>query len=83
MILNVCAVDPAFVAHDPVGGGAARWGPGLPVDYTTMLARVNGVPDDQIGLAQADCCRFAARGGRFVGGRGRRGPLTWGGAEGI
>ena len=62
---------------------AARWGPDLPVDDTRMLARVNGVPDDQIGLAQADCCRFAARGGRFVGGRGRRGPLTWGGAEGI
>ena len=49
----------------------------------TMLARVNGLPDDQIGLAQADCCRFAARGGRFVGGRSRTGPLTWGGAEGI
>jgi hypothetical protein len=49
----------------------------------TMLARVNGVPDDQIGLAQADCCLFAARGGRFVGGRSRTGPLTCGGAEGI
>jgi hypothetical protein len=40
-------------------------------------------PTTQIGLAQADCCRFAARGGRFLGGRRRGGPLTWGGAEGI
>jgi Bifunctional DNA primase/polymerase, N-terminal len=62
---------------------AARWGPSLRSTTPTMLAGVNGVPDDQIGLAQADCCRFAARGGRFVGGRSRTGPLTWGGAEGI
>ena len=32
---------------------------------------------------RADCCRFAARGGRFAGGRRRRRALTWGGAEGI
>jgi hypothetical protein len=36
-----------------------------------------------IGLFRADCCRFAARAWGFAGGRRRRGPLTWGGAEGI
>ena len=30
-----------------------------------------------------DCCPSAARGGRIRTGRSRRGPLTWGGAEGI
>jgi hypothetical protein len=48
-----------------------------------LVAHDRGVPDDQIGLAQADCCRFAARGRRFAGGQSRTGPLTWGGAEGI
>jgi hypothetical protein len=60
-------------------GGAPVYGSRPP----TMLARVNGVPTTSLASHKQIAADFAARGGRFVGGRSRTGPRTWGGAEEI
>jgi hypothetical protein len=44
--MNVCAVDPAFVAHDPAGGGGPV-GPGLPVEAPDDAGPSQRCADDQ------------------------------------
>ena len=63
-------------AEDP----PAAWEPRV-YQATTPTAPCRAARPDRPG--RTDCCRFAAQGGRFGDGRRRRGPLTWGGAEGI
>jgi hypothetical protein len=48
-----------------------------------MVARVTAVPGRPHRPRTGGCCVSAARGPGLAGGRRRRGPLTWGGAEGI
>ena len=51
------------VAHDPAGGWRPGGGPVYRSRTPTMLARVNGVPNDQLGLAQQNAAQLLPEGG--------------------
>lgn len=61
------------------GAGGSPMGRVYRETTPAMVARVTAALDERIGRALA----VAARAQGFAGGRRRRGPLTWGGAEGI
>ena len=65
------------------GAGGSPMGRVYRETTPAMVARVTAALDERIGRALAVAAYLLREAPGFAGGRGRRGPLTWGGAEGI